>query len=291
MLLNTAALVGTRTIVRGDEMQDENNNDDEDYQLHDDDDDNDVDEMWNSGSVLEIKDFLQCDDFHHNPKVNPNAFAIHGHDTWKLLRHVYRRVVGEEKSSLPPEEDDHVLSGMNIPFEIVNTPDRGRAVVAKQTVEQGSLIWKSTFSAQFTTAQEYRLFLQAIPPAVACDVMEWAWTRFTSPEENQAVVCVDLEPSTFTNGCDLDEECNHGFRQDMNPYQGCTIEFHATNAILSGDELLADYETLSAGRPGFYTLGLYTYEETFDPPENEDEEEDEEDEEDDADYDDDEHDL
>lgn len=227
-------------------------------------------EVWSSWAAMDIYWWLGCEEDHHDFEHNPEAFPVHNALTWRFLRQAYRETVGEDQSSLPPSVDDEdegesssPSSGFQVPVQVLKTEERGRGNYAMQAIPAGTLIWTSKYTAQFTTAEQYRSFLQRLPPALACDVLIWAYTRWTTPSGTHAVACVDLDSGSFTNHADTDEQWNMNLGKNDNDdaerkrfhNTGCKLGFYAIRDIAKGEELAIDYD-FSAYDPGWADMGL-----------------------------------
>jgi hypothetical protein len=157
-----------------------------------------AEDVFSSWHIWDIYWWLECKVDHHSD-ANPDALPVHSAAAWQLLRQAYRETVGETESSLPPEEEDidddgrAARDGFQVPVQVVKMPERGRGNYVTEMVPEGTLVWSSKYTAQFTTAEQYRSFLRRLPPALACDVIVWAYTRWTTPDDTNAVACVDLD--------------------------------------------------------------------------------------------------
>lgn len=116
---------------------------------------------------------------------NPNAFPVHGTEVWNLLRKAYRETLGSESSIPPAEEDDMEPTdgtkgntGFLVGTQVLVSKELGRGNYATEDIKKGAMVWKSKYTARFTTGNQYRAFLKAIPPALACEIITWAYTRF-----------------------------------------------------------------------------------------------------------------
>jgi hypothetical protein len=223
----------------------------------------DPEEVWSSWYIWDLYWWLDCLEEHHSDD-NPEAWPVHSPATWHLLRHAYRETVGDDQSSLPPEEEDWdqqdggASDGFRVPVRVVKTEDRGRGNYVRQMVPEGTLVWSSKYTAQFTTGEQYRSFLRRIPPALACDVLVWAYTRWTTVYGTNSVICLDLDIGSFTNEANNDAEWNMDLgngKQRTFHNTGCKLEFYADRDIPAGEELAIDY-AFSARAPGWMDLGL-----------------------------------
>ena len=217
----------------------------------------DAEEAWNSWDMPSIYWWLLlCPDVHHNPEINPDAFPVYNSSTWRYLRQTYRETVGAAASSLPPPEedgisDDDLSTGFQVPFQARISERRGRGIFATEFIPSGTLVWTSKYTAQFTTAEQYRTYLRKLSPALACDGILWFYTRWVIPEgattssSSSSLACVDLDPGSLNNSEDDYEESN--LELLANPERvfhspGCNVAFYATRDIAAEEELIVKYD-------------------------------------------------
>jgi hypothetical protein len=143
-------------------------------------------------------------------------------------------------------------------------------------IPKGTLIWKSTFSAEFQTGHQYRQFLKLLPDYLACDVLIWAYVYNANnseedddsndededddedEDEDEYVVCVDLDEGSYTNGAYADVELNAIGINDTSTSNEWGSKCQAkvlfsSRDILPGEEIRCSYETLDYG---WANLGL-----------------------------------
>lgn len=192
---------------------------------------------------------------------------IHSDEDWKTMQAIYQEIVGPESSSLPPG-GPLGIQGFYAPVE-VRMGDHGRGIYSLEDIDKGSLVWRSFLTARFDSSAIYQKYLHALPSPWACDVLMWAYTRLELNETGQeldndeeddddvrVVICVDLDPGSFVNGCDEAYECNMKLFRDVSPRtSGCKIEFYAARPIRRGEELRIDYY-FSERAPGWAEMGL-----------------------------------
>lgn len=244
--------------------------------------------VFQSGSIWDIYWWNDCEIEHHHADA---GLPIHNQTVWNMLRSVYGETVDEFANSIrlgpnKSKPSQHTNSskidadwGYQVPVDVKIVPGYGRGVFATEKIRKDSIVWKSKNTAKFSSGEDYRRFLKSLPDALACDVIMWAYTRFDV--DRKALVCVDLDPGSFVNGCDSPDECNLT-PDDNNFWTGCNIAFRAARDILSGEELRLDYG-FSAKDIGWVALGLMPpaalYDDADDDEDEEEEEEEEEDEE------------
>eukprot|EP00934_Nitzschia_sp_Nitz4_P004041 Nitzschia sp. Nitz4//scaffold98_size77359//67469//68326//NITZ4_005559-RA/size77359-processed-gene-0.24-mRNA-1//1//CDS//3329560790//4031//frame0 len=206
-----------------------------------------ITKVWEFGLNDEIEHLLGCED-----EDRHDASLIHNDKTWEFFRDTYERVVSEESFSLT---DPEASSGFQVPIDVAHN-SKGRAVLAVEPIQAGTLVWKSAKTARFHTGEDFRYFLHALPTHLACDVLMWAYTRLDA--EGEALACVDLDPGSLMNGCDEDYECNLVAGKGINRFSGCKLELVASRDIPAGEELMLDY-AFSEGAHGWAALGLSDY--------------------------------
>ncbi|KAL3907329.1 MAG: hypothetical protein SGARI_003588, partial [Bacillariaceae sp.] len=224
-----------------------------------------LDPVWYKGSAPEIGSHIECawdtDEDEHTSLTRTYSLG-----DWKLFNTIYHKVVPRERSSLPSQ---FTKNGYQVPMEI-KLGDLGRGVFAKEDIQKGTLIWKSTNTAEFRTGQEYRDFLRLLPQPLACDVLMWAYVRNIDDDDDNddsdaMMVCADLDEGSFVNhgthgvanmelgvnGRGLLEEDEH---EELTWY-GCELEFYANRDIAAGEEIRANYNNFVEVH-GWRTLGL-----------------------------------
>lgn len=241
-------------------------------------------EVWSRGVLAHIYFWLECPSHHESEK----ALEIHNATVWKLLKTTYQGIVHADINTLPPPSKHESLQGYQVPIEIKKIPattePQSLGVFSKNAIPKGTLVWKSTYTAQFTSGSDFRSFLKALPEYLACDVIDWAFPRYKAEEP---VVCVDLDHGSLTNACEVEEECNLEVKGENT---GCELDFYASRDIAAGEELKIDHDFQEAqealiplGLARHWENNLEEYEDEDNDDEGEDSTNDEDDEEDDED--------
>jgi len=203
-----------------------------------------------------------------------NPLPIQSDDDWKQMQSIYQETVGLESSSLPP--GGYLgIDGFYVPVEVRWGTD-GRGIYALSDIEEGMLIWRSFRTARFESGEDFVRYLYALPSSShwACDILMWAYTRLehispppsssssssSSSSEGQlpvrVVICVDLDPGSFMNDCETEEECTAElWSHDTPRTSGCRLDFRASRDIAKGEELRIDYG-FSEKEPGWAEMGL-----------------------------------
>ncbi len=208
-------------------------------------------EVWSRGVLAHIYYWLECP----TRREGETALEIHNATVWKLLKTTYQSVVHAEINSLPPPSKHESLQGYQIPIEIkkTSTEPHSLGVFTKDAISKDTLVWKSTFTAQFTSGSDFRSFLKALPENLACDVIDWSFPRY---QAENPVLCVDLDHGSLTNVCEDDGKCNLEVKAEENT--GCELEFYASRDIAAGEELQIDHDFQEA-QAALIPLGLARY--------------------------------
>ena len=212
----------------------------------------DPDDVWNTWTIPEIQsDWLKC--WERDVSV---PSPIYSSETWMSLREEYHSVM---ESSYDSNASPDYYDGFSVNFETKFNTEKGRrANYALNDIPEGTLIWKSTYTAAFRDGSSYRHFLRRMSPTMACDVMSLAYTR--RDVDGLVTACVDLDAGSFTNGGDTEEELNIALRDGHPSDTGCDLEFYATRDIREGEELAVDYYSFAMGDHGWVEMGLYSEE-------------------------------
>jgi hypothetical protein len=190
---------------------------------------------------------LECPAHHGSAK----ALEIHNASVWKQLKTTYQSIVHADINTLPPPSKHESLHGYQVPVEIKKstTETNSLGVFTKNAIFKGTLVWKSTFTAQFTTGTDFRSFLKALDDTLACDIIDWSYPRMKA---DQPVMCVDLDHGSLTNSCEETEDCNLILQGENT---GCELEFYASRDIAAGEELLIDHD-FDEAKSALIPLGL-----------------------------------
>jgi hypothetical protein len=172
---------------------------------------------------------------------------------WKMMQSIYQEIVGPESSSLPP--GGYLgINGFYVPVE-VRMGDHGRGIYSLEDINKGTLVWRSFLTARFDSGAMYQRFLHALPSPWACDALFWTYARLELNETGEdldneeaegydirLVVCMDLDPGSLINGCDVPYDCNLKLIRDVSTRtSGCRLDFYAARTIRRGEELQIDY--------------------------------------------------
>jgi len=265
-----------------------------------------------STKLEDIWDILHCDTL---TNAAPNGhLPIHDASVWTFLRGAYIGTVGYMNSTIryetlwrngyddaaaaaatntrkDPEKHESEQqasssssSSLSPPILVQYHPQKGRAVYANQIFQKGAVVRTKDYTACFQTGTLYRQFLVAIPPYLACDVLEWAYSG------TQYGVCVALDEGSFINHASTpvyDPTTGERIMKRTRYYEADLPNDRpnlandiAVREIHIGEELLADYEEF-AEVDAWSEFGLGGWKAPDDTEDDEDDEDDDEDDEDD----------
>eukprot|EP00934_Nitzschia_sp_Nitz4_P004324 Nitzschia sp. Nitz4//scaffold98_size77359//71351//72217//NITZ4_005560-RA/size77359-processed-gene-0.133-mRNA-1//1//CDS//3329560793//4314//frame0 len=203
--------------------------------------------LWNHGTNNEIVSFWGC-----REGDREDASVIPTEEVWRYLRYTYERTTNRTARS--PTADENALDGFHVDIDIELHPIKGRGLVTRQAVSAGEMVYRPIYSVAFRTGEEYRRYLQALPPYLVCDIINWSYIRYN--EEQEPMICVDLDAASMVNECDTDEECTLMPAKGMGRFTGCHLELVAERDIAEGEELAMNYD-FSEGPSGWVPLGLF----------------------------------
>lgn len=211
--------------------------------------------MDETSTLSDMWRLLDCD------KEHAGTLPIHNESTWSILRGSYIGSVGYENSSLRYDR----LYGNGFvgtdAIEVKHHPLKGRAVYAKKSYKKGDEVYRDTYSACFEEGPLYRKFLASIPPYLACDVFEWAYSG------QSYGACVDLDEGSFINHASNSDSKNRDW--ELGNERPNLLGGHiASRDIQVGEELLTDYSEF-AELDGWEELGLGGWDEEDDEEEEE----------------------
>lgn len=231
----------------------------------------DVPEEWWSWNRSQMYVHLKC-----NAVINRGR-PVYSRKDWVVLRNAYRQVVGSAKSSILPNDD---IDGFgNVRVFSTRSPGKGRGVFAMDNIPKGTLVWTSNHqSARFRRGSEFRKFVAAIPPEMACDIlMYWAYVHdlnekyFDTSDEDEwelAINC-DLDAGSLINsggerygaesniGCIAEQNETYA-KEYLSPEYlntGCPENLFALRDIKAGEEILCSYDEFGIA-DGFKYFGL-----------------------------------
>jgi hypothetical protein len=141
---------------------------------------------------------LKCPDIFDDPF---GYSGIPDDDAFSLLNEAYHKAVDYQYSSLPIE---YTRSGFQVPIDVKFEPYLGRAVYATTHIQRGTLVYKYVNVAEFKSPHDYRNFLRLLPPRLACDVINWAYTFKGKADD-------DVESSIDGEEEDVDEDDNRDY--------------------------------------------------------------------------------
>lgn len=209
-------------------------------------------------------------DFNERPdhKVNLNvtgckalwsdgASSIWDLATFKMLQDTYRTVVPRDKWSIFTSP----TSGLMVPFEIRQTPGKGRGIYATAHIPKGTEICNPVQHAVFPGEASFRHFLSSLTWELACDILQWAYVE--EAQDHEYMVVVELDPCSLMNHAP-------GDGANTGPVTaGSDMEFQvALRDIGPGEELVEDYsafDNVEDNLPWFTEIFDQAYDDEEDP--------------------------
>lgn len=190
-------------------------------------------------TIDEIDEHLGCQEI-----LDEVGWPIPSHETWVMLRNVYRSIAGNASSILVTDEKPDFF----VPYKVELISGKGRGVIATAPIKKGTLIWTSNehYSARFPNGEMYRKFLSAIPPEWACDLIDWSYIEEVRGSNlSQLTITTDLNNGSFMNtkwNYDDPEE-NTGFVQELSKDVpgDWKKNIFALQDIAAGEELMVHY--------------------------------------------------
>jgi hypothetical protein len=122
--------------------------------------------------------------------------------TWESLQNAYRRAVGTKTSTI----SRHKETGIQVPYEVRVSPDKGRGVFATEKVRRGQIVWKMTQHAKFFEEAPFRRFLSSLSYDLACDVLMWAYVE--KDAKHGFAVAIELDEGSYFNNGNSKAEVN-----------------------------------------------------------------------------------
>mmetsp|Transcript_3214 Transcript_3214/g.7337 ORF Transcript_3214/g.7337 Transcript_3214/m.7337 type:complete len:336 (-) Transcript_3214:79-1086(-) len=156
-------------------------------------------------------DYLMCD--------FEKERSIHDADTWVGMREAYISVVGRDAATVELDASRTFETAFRLPFEVRQSPGKGRGIFALKDVLKGELLYDFSQSAQFRKRSEFAEFLRILQPALACDVVMWSYVQYfgkgalsVNSEDYKSQIpdlriVTDLDPGSF---------CNNGYNSNGN---------------------------------------------------------------------------
>jgi hypothetical protein len=154
--------------------------------------------------------------------------VIHGIEVWKtILPDAYTNYMKEWKNEAV-ELKDYSEGGMVVPFEVRYDPNKGRALYAKEDIEEGTVVWTSSHSHNFYEEEDYLAFLKYLPHNLQCDIILWTYPI----AETTTKVAIAFDEGNYIN-----DGGPESIRNNVYSYSTATAMYD----IKAGEELLQDY--------------------------------------------------
>ena len=204
-----------------------------------------------TGTTDDFWDYLECDEIYKQRR------PLHNESTWIFLRGVYHGIVGPRQSSIPSSPAVPYGNGFQVEYYTGYIPgDVGRGVFAGQDIEKGQLIWTERESAVFTSGDQFRQFLLALPTHMACDVLNWAYSAW---DNGTVVIQCDLDDCSFMNSGSSRNE-SKAYTEEFTHLKAnvgiADYGNYALRDIQAGEQLLVDYGEFEVGPEAWTSMGL-----------------------------------
>ena len=175
---------------------------------------------------------------------------------WNVLKEAYRKV----KKNTDPDDVylyqtfDANDNGFKIPFEVRQSPGKGRGIFCTEFVRKGQFVSEAR-CGRFYTEEQWREFLTSVPHELAKDCTDWAyvekfkgrsavWLDFCEAalmnhgdrESRWKKLCCSLRRSRYSEFAGSDKA-----NVEEKIHNGRWISY-AIRDIHAGEEILCDYE-------------------------------------------------
>ena len=188
---------------------------------------------WESFSFDDIYEHYQC-----KQQAEDKTKPVPSLAQWLFLRKQYKEFVDdtvEFDDPVPPTLGYSYDESHNIPpFYAKVDPVRGRGLYASRDIQKYELVhhW-SGHDVTFPDAYAFRQFVFSLPKRMACDVVDWAWSRKTS-ENGPETICLSINIASLMNS---------GKPGDVNVSikSSTSDSFFATRFIRKDEEILTHF--------------------------------------------------
>jgi len=188
-------------------------------------------ERWESYSFDQIYDHYEC-----KAQAEDKSKPIPSLAQWLFLRNRYKEFVDDTitfDDPIPPTMGYSYDESHNTPpFYTKLDPERGRGLYASRNIKRLEVVhhW-SGHDVTFPDSYTFRQFVFSLPKRMACDVVDWAWSRKVS-ENGPEVICLSINIASLMNSRDGPGEVNVKYKTDS---------FFATRDIMKGEEILTHF--------------------------------------------------
>lgn len=130
---------------------------------------------------------------------------------------------------------------MQVPYEVRESPGKGKGLFATAFIKKGTLVWKHyeehnvRYDASAASAKKYRAVLKELEESKGRDAAV-AYVEHTYRWPNDGIVVYEFDDGRYTNHS---EDENFGVNRQLDPRgDNC----YALRDIQAGDELVQNYE-------------------------------------------------
>ncbi|KAK1734293.1 hypothetical protein QTG54_015060 [Skeletonema marinoi] len=192
-------------------------------------------ERWESYSFDQIYDHYEC-----KAQAEDKSKPIPSLAQWLFLRKQYKEFVDDTISfddPIPPTMGYSYDESHNTPpFYAKLDPERGRGLYASRNIKRLEVVhhW-SGHDVTFPDAYAFRQFVYSLPKRMACDVVDWAWSRKISGDNGPEVICLSINIASLMNSGDGPGEVNVSINSSTSD------SFFATRDIGKDEEILTHF--------------------------------------------------
>jgi len=135
---------------------------------------------------------------------------------------------------LPPGDDNQPLI-LPPPFYAKLHSERGRGLYASRNIQRGEVVhhW-SGHDVTFPDAYTFRHYIFSLPKRMACDVVDWAWSRKLS-DDGPDVICLSINIASLMNSGETPSEVNVSINSSTSD------SFYAMRDIRKDEEILTHF--------------------------------------------------
>jgi len=165
-------------------------------------------QRWETYSFDQIYEHYGC-----KAQAEDKSKPIPSLAQWLFLRKQYKEFVDDKiafDDPVPPTlgysfgrevslgDNDKTIT-IPPPFYAKLDPERGRGLYASRDIKRGELVhhW-SGHDVTFPDAYAFRQYIFSLPKRMACDVVEWAWSRKLS-ESGPDAICLSINIASLMN--------------------------------------------------------------------------------------------
>ena len=190
-------------------------------------------DQWESFSFDQIYEHYEC-----TKRVEDKLKPVPSLAQWLFLRKQYKEFVDDTvlfDDPVPPTlgysfDESHSIP----PFYAKLDPVRGRGLYASRDIQKFELVhhW-SGHDVTFPDAYTFRQFVFSLPKHMACDVVDWAWSRKIH-ENGPEAICLSINIASLMNA---------GEQGDVNVSinSSSSDSFYATRYIRKDEEILTHF--------------------------------------------------